>query len=61
VEANSVTNNDRGIHSEVGPNLIVKNTAAGNTLVPYYLTMFDKRGFVVTEPDDAGPWGNFDF
>jgi parallel beta-helix repeat protein len=60
IEANNVTNNDRGIYSSEGPNVIVKNTAGGNN-VPYILHIFDKHGTQSTDPAIAGPWDNFDF
>ena len=59
IEANNITNNDTGIYIISAPNLIVKNMAAGNT-EEYHLSGFNATGKISTDPDDAGPWDNFD-
>jgi len=60
IEANSLTNNDEGINLHDAPNLIVKNTAAGNT-EEYDLSLLNRTANISTHPDGAGPWDNFDF
>ncbi|MHC4498247.1 MAG: right-handed parallel beta-helix repeat-containing protein [Planctomycetota bacterium] len=59
IEGNNVTDNDRGIDVDSSNNLIVKNSAAGNT-TEYDIVGGNKLGQVSTDPNTAGPWYNFD-
>jgi parallel beta-helix repeat protein len=60
IEGNHVTDNDRGIDVDGADNLIVKNSAAGNTS-EYDIVANNKVGTISTDPITAGPWDNFDF
>jgi parallel beta-helix repeat protein len=74
IEANNVTDNDRGIDVDVAGNLILKNSASGNT-TNYAIAANNVFGAIVdrtapasaavsgnTAPSSAGtidPWANF--
>ena len=60
IEANSVSNNDKGIDLYGAPNLIVKNTAGGNT-EEYDISPLNNMANISIGPDGAGPWDNFKF
>ncbi len=60
IEANNVTDNDRGIDVDGFNNLIIKNTAAGNPN-EYVIAGGNDTGTISTNPTTAGPWDNFDF
>lgn len=60
IEANHVTDNDRGIAVSAVGNLIVKNTAAGNN-TNYDIVPGNKVGTISADPANAGPWDNFEF
>ena len=55
-----MTDNDRGIDVDVTGNLIVKNSASGNT-TNYDIAAGNKTGTISTDPTTAGPWDNFSF
>ena len=59
IEGNHVTYNDRGIDVDNVNNLIVKNSASGNT-TEYDIVPGNKVGTISTDPTTAGPWDNFD-
>ncbi len=59
IERNNVTSNDRGIDVDDVNNLIVKNSAGGNT-TEYDIVGGNKVGTISTDPTTAGPWDNFD-
>jgi parallel beta-helix repeat protein len=60
IEGNHVCSNDRGIDVDCANNLIVKNSASGNT-VEYDIVAGNKVGTISTDPTTAGAWDNFDF
>ena len=60
IEGNNVTNNDRGIDVNSANNVIVKNSAGGNT-TEYDIVGGNKVGATSTNPVTAGPWDNFDY
>jgi parallel beta-helix repeat protein len=60
IEGNHVTDNDRGIDVDDVNNLIVKNSATGNT-TEYDIVAGNKVGTISADPTIAGPWDNFDF
>ncbi len=60
IEGNNVTYNSRGIDVDGSSNIIVKNSAGGNT-TEYSIVGGNKVGATSTNPATAGPWDNFDF
>ena len=60
IEGNHVIDNDRGIDTATGANLVVKNSAAGNT-TNYDILAGNLTGALSSDPATAGPWDNFDF
>jgi parallel beta-helix repeat protein len=60
IEGNHVSYNDRGIDVDSYPNLIVKNSAVGNT-TEYDIVANNKVGTISTDPTTANAWANFDF
>lgn len=60
IEGNTVAANDRGIWVTGTPNVIVKNSARGNT-VEYDIQSGNVAGAIATTPVGAGSWDNFDF
>jgi parallel beta-helix repeat protein len=59
-EANVVNNNDYGILVSGTGNVIVKNSASGNT-TNYSIVAGNKTGTISTNPTTAGIWDNFSF
>jgi parallel beta-helix repeat protein len=56
IEANNVTENGYGIYAATG-NLVIKNSASGNTAQNYAGSSMWKS----SDPNTAGPWYNFEF
>jgi parallel beta-helix repeat protein len=75
IEGNNVTDNDRGIDVDISGNLIIRNSASGNTSSNYEIVANNKVGPIVLAPDsvaisgDTGgagvgttnPWANFSY
>jgi parallel beta-helix repeat protein len=59
IEQNHVTNNDQGIKVWASYNLIVKNSAWGNT-TEYDIAGVNEVGTISTDPTTANAWANFD-
>jgi parallel beta-helix repeat protein len=59
IEGNNVSSNDRGIDVDDANNLIVKNSATGNT-TEYDIVGGNKVGTISTDPTTATAWANFD-
>ena len=74
IDGNNVTDNDRGIDVTFAGNLIIRNSASGNT-VNYAIVANNKVGIVVSAPNSPGvfgstggagvgttdPWANFSY
>ena len=63
IRENSVTSNDFGISVDVTGNLLVRNTAANNT-INYFLSGTQTLGPIfkgAAIQDTTGPWTNFDY
>ena len=74
IDSNNVTDNDCGIEVESPDNLIIRNSASGNT-INYTIAINNRVGEIVSAPDsgnisgDTGgmgvgstdPWANFSF
>ena len=60
IEGNTVTNNDRGIDVDFAGNLIIRNSASGNT-IDYDIVAGNDIGSIVLTPIGAGAWDNFRF
>ncbi len=60
IEQNNVTGNDRGIDMDMGLNLIVKNSAAGNS-PDYDIVPGNMVGTITISPVGAEPWANFQY
>ena len=58
IENNNATNNDRGYDVSGGGNMIVRNTARGNTIDYYIPTSNNEVGTIVRSFVDAGAWDN---
>ena len=75
IDGNHVTDNDRGIDVDLAGNLIIRNSAGGNTTSNYDIVAANKVGVIVAAPDSmaiigstggAGvgttdPWANISF
>gem|GEM_PF-1337249 len=74
IDGNSVSDNDRGIHVSAAGNLIIKNTASGNT-IDFEIVANNKVAPIVVAPDSVAisgstggagvgttnPWANITF
>ncbi len=61
IEGNNVTMSDRGIDVDGTGNIIIKNTASGNT-TNYDIIAGNKVGPIATDPNTTtNPWANFEF
>jgi parallel beta-helix repeat protein len=60
VDSNNVANNDYGIHVSTNGNLVVRNSASGNS-TNYEIATGNDTGTIQTTPVGAGAWDNFQF
>lgn len=60
IDSNNITSNDRGIAVDTAGNIIVRNTARGNT-TNYDPGTGNDTGTIRTSPVGAGAWDNFSF
>lgn len=60
IEGNNMTDNDRGLNVDIAGNLIVRNSASGNSL-NYDIISGNDTGTIQTSPVGAGAWDNFSF
>ena len=60
VEGNNVTENDIGIRVESTPNVILKNSASGNS-TPYDIVAGNDVGPIGTAATSTSPWANLRF
>lgn len=67
IEGNHVTANDRGIEVDVGNNLLIRNTACGNSggASNYVIVAGNNYGQILAAPGSSftnfNPWANFEF
>lgn len=67
IEGNHVTQNDRGIKVDVGNNLIIRNTACGNSggASNYVIVAGNNYGQILAAPGSSftnfNPWANFEY
>ena len=69
IEGNNATDNIRGIRLDLGNNIIVRNTASGNSAVNYSIAAGNHYGAIIVNPGAAfsgaatnyNPWANFEF
>ncbi len=59
IDSNHITSNDRGLDVDVTDNLLLRNSAHGNT-IEYDVVLGTVAG-LSTNPITAGPWDNFEF
>ena len=60
IDGNTVTDNDRGIDVDSSGNLIVRNSASGNS-TQYSIAAGNDTGTIQITPVGAGAWDNFNF
>ncbi len=60
IENNNVTQNPKGIDVDYSGNLIVRNSASGNS-TPYDIAYGNSTGTITNSPIGAGAWDNFEF
>lgn len=63
IDGNNVTDNDRGIDTDAGGNLIIRNSASGNT-TNYDITGTQTIGPIITATGtiaSTSPWANFSY
>jgi len=63
IDGNTVTDNDRGIEVDIAGNLIVRNSASGNS-TNYVITGTQTIGPIITATGtitNTNPWANFSF
>lgn len=65
IEGNNVLINDVGIDVDVSSNLIIKNSASGNTVMNYDIAVGNHYGEILSLPGagfvNSNPWANFEF
>jgi parallel beta-helix repeat protein len=64
IDGNNVTDNDRGIDVDGSGNIIIRNTASGNTTANYDIAGSNKDAQILTPGSgfiSTDPWANFSF
>lgn len=64
IEGNNLPNNDRGVYVSSSQNLIVRNSASGNS-TNYAIAAGNDYGAIISNPgtnfSSSNPWANFEF